>query len=217
MPPTRPRGETRYATAQRAGRQQLRALILDEASRLLEAEGPEALTMRRISHNLGCSTTVLYTMFGAKAGIADALWTEGFARLTATLENAGGADPLDRLGAIARAYRANALANRSYYAIMFQRPIPGFQPSAQAYQSSLRPLGLLTDAVRACINAGVFRAEEPEHIAGVLWAAAHGGVSLELAGYEGEREAEARFNDLCSATASWYMSHNGPTTRPPPS
>ena len=109
----------------------------------------------------GCSTSVLYTMFGAKAGIAEALWREGFDRLSTALDQVTGADPLQRLAAMGRAYRANALANRSYYAIMFQRPIPGFQPSPDAYRASLQSLQALTDSVADCVRAGVFRPRIP--------------------------------------------------------
>ena len=202
---TPPGADTPYAAAQAAGKAPLRRLLLDTASSLLEREGPEALTMRRIASEAGCSTSVLYTMFGGKAGITDALWREGFERLGVALDQAAGADPLQRLAAMGRAYRANALANRSYYAVMFGRPIPGFEPSPEAYEESLRPLRALADAVSDCLDAGVFRAEDPMHIAGVLWAATHGAVSLELAGYEGAVDAEHRFDDLCAAAAAWFM------------
>jgi AcrR family transcriptional regulator len=207
MSPARPAAGTAYAEAYAAGRQVVRRLLLDAASRLLEAEGPDALTMRRIAAEVGCSTSVLYTMFGGKSGVAEGLWREGFERLRQALEQAEGADPLGRLAAMGRAYRENALANRAYYAVMFQRPIPGFQPSAEAYAESLRPLQLLVGAVADCIDAGVFRAADPAHIAGVLWAAAHGAVSLELAGYEGASDAEARFQDLLAAAAAWFFAH----------
>jgi AcrR family transcriptional regulator len=198
-----------YATAQAAGRESLRRTLLDIASLLIERHGPEALTMRRIAAEAGCSTSVLYTMFGGKAGIAEALWREGFDRLSAALDAATGDHPLERLGAMGRAYRANALANRSYYAVMFQRPIPGFEPSPEAYEASLTPLRALADTVVECIRGGVFRAEDPEHIARVLWAATHGAVSLELAGYEGAVDAEHRFDDLCAAAAAWFMAPVG--------
>jgi AcrR family transcriptional regulator len=204
MSPVRPDADSAYGQAYAAGRQAVRRLVLDAASQLLEAEGPDALTMRRIAGEVGCSTSVLYTMFGGKSGVAEGLWHEGFERLRQALDQAEGEDPLGRLAAMGRAYRTNALANRAYYAVMFQRPIPGFQPSAQAYAESLRPLQLLVDAVADCIDAGVFRAADPTHIAGVLWAAAHGAVSLELAGYEGAVDAEARFHDLLAA-AAWFF------------
>jgi hypothetical protein len=113
-----------------------------------------------------------------------------------------------------RAYRTNALANKSYYTIMFQRPIPGFEPSPEAYGVSLVPLRTLAEGVADCIRAGVFRAEDPNYIASVLSAATHGAVSLELAGYEGAVNAERRFDDLCSAAAAWFVS---PGWRPEPS
>jgi AcrR family transcriptional regulator len=198
-------GETPYRRAQAAGREALRRVLLDAASTLLEAEGPEALTMRRIAADVGCSTTVLYGMFGGKAGVAEGLWLEGFERLRQALEAVGGTEPLERLAGMGRAYRANALANRAYYSVMFQRPIPGFEPSLDAYTESLRSLQVLVDAVDDCIRVGVFRAADPMHIAGVLWAAAHGAVSLELAGYEGAVDAEARFDDLLAAAAAWFF------------
>jgi AcrR family transcriptional regulator len=201
----RPAVSTPYAAAQAAGKASLRKLLLDTASSLLERHGPEALTMRRIAVEAGCSTSVLYTMFGGKAGIAEGLWREGFERLGAALDQVTGADPLERLAAMGRAYRANALANRSYYAVMFQRPIPGFEPSPEAYEASLEPLRALAGTVADCIQAGIFRAEDPMHIAGVLWAATHGAVNLELAGYEGAVDAEHRFDDVCAATAAWFM------------
>jgi hypothetical protein len=41
---------------------------------ILQAEAPDALTMRRITGEVGCSTSVLYTMFGGKAGVAAGPW-----------------------------------------------------------------------------------------------------------------------------------------------
>jgi AcrR family transcriptional regulator len=205
MSPVRPAADSAYGQAYAAGRQAVRRLVLDVASRLLEAEGPEALTMRRIAAEVGCSTSVLYTMFGGKSGVAEGLWREGFERLRQAMERVEADDPLGRLTALGHAYRSNALANRAYYAVMFQRPIPGFEPSAEAYADSLRPLHILVGAVADCLEAGVFRAADPTHVATVLWAAAHGAVSLELAGYEGAADAAARFQDLLAAAAAWFF------------
>jgi AcrR family transcriptional regulator len=212
----KPVAGTPYGDAYAAGRAAQRRVLLDAASRLLETEGPEALTMRRIAGEVGSSTSVLYSMFGGKAGVAEALWCEGFERLHTALAGVNGDDPLARLTGLGRAYRASALANRSYYWIMFSRPIPGFQPSAEAYEVSLRPLALLTDAVAACVDAGVFRPVDPDHAARVLWAASHGAVSLELAGYEGAVDAAASYRDVVTAAAAWFLARppDGPERAP---
>jgi AcrR family transcriptional regulator len=209
----RPAPGTSYGRAYEAGREAQRRLLLDAASRLLEGEGPQALTMRRIAGDVGCSTSVLYSMFGGKAGVAEALWCEGFERLEAALAAVEGDDPLVRLAGLGQAYRACALANRSYYAVMFARAIPGFDPSPVAYEVSLRPLHLLTETVADCVAAGVFRPVDPAHAARVLWAASHGAVSLELAGYEGAIDPEACYQDLLAAAAAWFFAPRSPGTR----
>jgi AcrR family transcriptional regulator len=203
--PSRPTAETPYWRAYATGRAAQRHVVLDAASSILQTEGPDALTMRRIAGEVGCSTSVLYTMFGGKAGVAEALWLEGFERLRVELAAVEEEDPLSRLAAMGRAYRANALANPAYYTVMFARPIPGFEPSPQAYSESLRPLQLVVDAVANCVAAGVFRRVDAAHVARVLWAAAHGAVSLELAGYEGAVDAESSFEDLLAGAAAWFF------------
>jgi hypothetical protein len=80
-----------------------------------------------------------------------------------------------------------------------------FEPAPGAYAESLDSLQVLVDAMADCINEGKFRRSDPRHIAGVLWAAAHRAVSLELAGYEGARDADARFDDLLRASAAWFF------------
>ena len=177
-------GRSPYQLAQRRGQEALRWALLDGAGGLLVAEGPGALTMRRVAGVAGCSTTVLYTMFGGKEGLADALYREGFERLRARLEAVPeGGDPLARLRELARAYRENALAERAYYGVMFQRAIPGFEPSAASLAVAGASLDVLARAVGAAMDAGALRSGDPRAVAEVLWAAVHGAVSLELAGH----------------------------------
>jgi AcrR family transcriptional regulator len=202
--PTEP---TPYELAQRDGQEALRRALLDAASRLLMAEGPQALTMRRVAGAVGSSTTVLYTMFGAKEGLADALYREGFERLRRRLEAVpGSSGPLARLGAMAHAYRDNALAERAYYGLMFQQAIPGFQPSSASLEAARDSLEVLARAVRACMDAGELEEGDPRAVAEVLWAAVHGAVSLELAGHFPDPEAAAdRFRTLAAAAARPFL------------
>ena len=190
-----------YELAQRQGQDVLRRALLDAASRLLVTEGPQALTMRRVAAAVGCSTTVLYTAFGSKEGLADALFLEGFQRLRRRLEAVpSGGDPLARLRALADAYRDSALESRSYYGVMFQQAIPGYRPSAASLATAAASLEVLTDAVRACMDAGVLNPGDPRAVAEVLWAAVHGAVSLELAGHFPDPEVAAeRFRTLAAA------------------
>jgi AcrR family transcriptional regulator len=173
-----------YELAQRRGDEAIRTTLLDAASRLLAAEGPGALALRRIGAEVGCSTTVLYRMFENKAGLIEALYREAFERfrrrLAAVPERP---DPLEHLADLGRAYREHALAERNYYRLMFGEPIPGFRPSDEALVQAAATFTILEDAVAACAAAGLLSGGEPRHVAASLWAAIHGVVSLELAGH----------------------------------
>ena len=197
---------SRYQLARQESQDALRRSVLDTASELLVAEGPQALTMRKLANALGCSTTVLYTMFGAKDGIADALFREGFERLRRRLEAVPAEwTPLERLRGIGQAYRENALSERSYYGVMFEHAIPGYRPPPESLALSRASLGVLTETVQECIAAGILRPADPLEVTEVLWAAVHGAVSLELAGrFPDTATAERRFSTLATAAVAAY-------------
>ena len=198
---------TPYEVAQRQGQEALRRALLDAASALLLAEGPGALTMRRVAGVVGCSTTVLYTMFGGKEGLADALYREGFERLRRRLEATDtDPDPLGRLRALAHAYRDSALAERGYYGVMFQQAIPGFRPSSASLTVAGASLHVLARAVGAAMEAQALAPGDPQAVAEVLWAAVHGVVSLELAGHFADPGiALDRFRTLASAAVLPFL------------
>ncbi|MFC9588657.1 TetR/AcrR family transcriptional regulator [Streptomyces sp. NPDC056944] len=189
-----------YQEAQRSGQNAVRTTILDRAIALLVAEGPAALTMRRIATDIGASTKVLYTMFGGKEGLLDALYREGFARLRRAQEGVPrGDDPLAHLTALGAAYRRHALAEPAYYRVMFELPVPGFRPGPEALAAADTAFEASTAAVAACMAAGALRPGDPRELAKILWAASHGAVSLEIAGHFAPEEAGPRYDALMAA------------------
>lgn len=55
--------------------------LLDEAERLVEAEGAAALTVRRVADGVGVSTRAVYSVYGSKDGLLVALGARGFEML----------------------------------------------------------------------------------------------------------------------------------------
>jgi AcrR family transcriptional regulator len=171
-----------YERAQRSGQEAVRTAILDAATRLLVAEGVGALTVRRIATEVGCSTKVIYTMFGGKDGLIEALWLEGFARFGRRLGRVpAGDDPVAYLLDLGWAYRDYALAEPDYYRVMFQKVVTGFTPKPEAVAAAKATLGFAVRAVEACMAAGRVPQGDPVAFAEAFWAAVHGAVSLELA------------------------------------
>ncbi|MFC7587346.1 TetR/AcrR family transcriptional regulator [Nonomuraea antimicrobica] len=147
-----------YQQAQREGQGVVRAAVLEAAKRLLATEGPGALTVRRIAGEVGCSTKVIYTLFGGKDGLSEALWLEGFARFERRLvEVPPDDDKLARLHAGLLAYREYALSEPDYYRVMFQGAMPGFRPGPEALLAAKRTFDLLVRGVAECLEAGVLR------------------------------------------------------------
>ena len=196
---------SRYQRARAAGRDQVRAAVLDTAGRLLAAEGAGALTMRRVAAEVGCSTTVLYTLFGAKDGLAEALYREGFERFGRRLDQLPpSADPLTHLAALGEVYRASALADPQYYRVMFAGAIPGFTPSPEALSAADSAFAVMVETVAACMDSGAFVRADPLEVATVLWATSHGVVSLELSGHLPGDAAERCYRAATTAATAWF-------------
>lgn len=160
-----------------------RDALLAAASALLAAEGPDALTVRAIAERAGCSTMGVYTHFGGKDGVVEALFVEGFRRLGEALSSVPTTDdPLTDLRAGCAAYRRFALDNPTHYGVMFERHVPGFEPSAESMAHAHSTLVLLESRVQRCLDAGVIDRGhgDAQQIAYSVWATGHGLMSLEL-------------------------------------
>jgi len=157
------------------------AAILDAARDLLAREGQGALTVRRIAAAAGGSTMNVYSRFGGKDGVIDALLIEGFEKLTEVIRDAHASpDAIDDLMTCARGYRTFALTHSTYYELMFDRSIPGYEMSAQAISAAAAGLGSLAERVQRAMDEGVIRDGDAIQTATVFWSACHGPVSLEL-------------------------------------
>lgn len=154
-----------------------RRAILDAALVVLARDGEAAFTVRRIAEEAGCSTSGVYTWFGGKAGLVDAIFIEGFESFDAAL---GPAYASGDAAASGRAYRRWALDNPTHFLVMFGRAVPGVSPGdaalARGYQSFLR----LVDHVHA-IRPDLTDAEAFDW-AYHVHATVHGYVLTELTG-----------------------------------
>jgi AcrR family transcriptional regulator len=158
-----------------------RATLLDAARTLLEADGPAALTVRRIAAEAGMSTMNVYSRFGGKDGVVDELYCEGFRRLREYVaKHSKTDDPIENFRAPGIAYRDFAHENRTFYSVMFLRPIPGYFPSAAARRVALDGFDELVTRIRELIDAGEIGETDPYNVAASHWATCHGHVGLEI-------------------------------------
>ena len=139
--------------------------IVAAARAILEDEGLDALTMRRIAERLGIRAPSLYKHFPDKESLEAAIISAAFEEQAGAFERAveDGDDPLEALGA---AYRRFALAHPHLYRLMTDQELrrdllaPGVEDRAGL--TIYRAAGEDTDRARAA------------------WAFAHGMAMLEL-------------------------------------
>lgn len=99
----------------------LRGALIVAAARILEAEGTEALTLRRLADVAGVSRTAPYRHFADKGALVQAVVGEGFAALSRELADAASAET-DRGGrarVMAATYLAFARRHAAVFGLMF--------------------------------------------------------------------------------------------------
>ncbi len=157
--------------------------LVDAALELLEEEGPEALSVRRIAAAAGVAPMGVYNHFSSKAGIIEALFVEGFQRLGEAMVTLNDiSDPEEALLEGGRRYRALALAHPMVYRLMFLQAVAGFEPSDEAKVLAARAFGGLVAVVDRGMGSGVIAPGDPEMTAQMIWSSIHGWVALELCG-----------------------------------
>lgn len=116
-------------------RDQIARLARDVA----EAEGWSAVTMRRLSKELGVTQPVLYSAFASRQALIDAVALDGFATIAAALESVE-ATPLARM----RAYLDFADAHPHVYEAMFSMP-SGLRFAERAYEPLTRAFATIRE------------------------------------------------------------------------
>lgn len=172
-----------------------RRQVIEAAARVLAAQGPHGLSLRRIATEAGGSTQLVYTLFGGKPGLADGLYAEGFRRLAAAMQDALTAAPAlgspERVMAVGRAYRVFAQAEPAFFSVMFGRAIAGFTPTAATRGYGRRcTFGQLVREVQACLDAGTLAGAGADDLARLCWLTVHGLTSLEAAGMVASSDPE---------------------------
>jgi len=151
----------------------MRTVLLEAALLVLRRDGAAALTVRALTEEAGCSTTGVYTYFGGKHGLVEAIFVDGFESFDRALAEPYRVGDLLEAG---RAYRRWALANPMHYLVMFGRAVHDFVPSDTARERGSQSFQALVDAVAATGS------DDALSTAYRLYATVHGYVMLELVG-----------------------------------
>ena len=122
-----------------------RAEILQAARDLCAANGLASLSLRELAQQIGLKAPSLYSYFDSKNAIYDALFAQGSQQLLDERPQQIPRDLLDGIRAIMGYFVEFCVADPVRYQLLFQRTIPGFEPSAESYAISQDAMRLTRD------------------------------------------------------------------------
>jgi AcrR family transcriptional regulator len=143
-PPVRDRRAERHAAT--------RAEILDAAWEQVRASGLASLSMRDLARSVGMQPPSLYSYFDSKNAIYDAMYAQGARQYVDEQRESMPTpdDPLEALKATLHFFVEFCAADFARYQLLFQRTIPGFEPSAESFKISEDNLAELGELLARC-------------------------------------------------------------------
>ena len=119
-------------------RQETQREIVQASWEVVREHGLAGLSMRDLGERVGMRAQSIYSYFASKHEIYDALFLEGYQAFAAWMDAAVDddemdGDPVRTARAAIRAFVEFCTSDPVRYQLLFQRTIPDFTPSAEAY------------------------------------------------------------------------------------
>ena len=169
-------------------REATKAEILEAAWELVRAEGLAALSLRDLAARVGMRAPSLYSYFDSKHAIYDAMFLQGNLDLLARYEAMPSFDdPVEEFRSNARMFVGFTVEDPARAQLMFMRSIPGFEPSAEAYEVAVRIVEL---SKQRMAKLGVTKAQDFD-----LWTSLVSGLSFQQIANEPGTERWVRLVD----------------------
>ncbi len=113
--------------------------ILDAAWDLARSEGLAGLSLRDVAARIGMRPPSLYWYFDSKRAIYDAMFMQGNQQLLRRIaDEHWPTDPREMLRLCARRFVEFSGEDVQRYQLLFQRTIPNFEPSVEAYATAVQ-------------------------------------------------------------------------------
>ncbi|MDN5776371.1 MAG: TetR/AcrR family transcriptional regulator, partial [Humibacillus sp.] len=162
--------------------------IVDAAWTLARRDGLGAISLRDLAAAVGLRQPSLYVYFDSKLALYDAMFADGYRQLLAHLENRDyGGDPRDALVEFVRDLVLFSSTDPVRHQLLFQRTLPGFEPSPQAYAPSLE---FSRRAIDLCAKAGITTAADIDLYSALISGLAHQQVANDPGGHRWADQAE---------------------------
>ena len=188
--------------------------ILDVAMEVMAEEGVAALSLSEVARRMGLRPPSLYQYFPSRIAIYDALFERGMVQVLEVVEPYRARlarDPIAAITAGQDAMFAWVLANPVLAQLLYWRPVPGFEPSARAFEPALRQVELLREWLRAAVGAGQLAPEAASEEGVALYTVLVSGViSQQLSNEPAAQPGRGRFVRLAPTALEMFFRYYSP-------
>ena len=124
-----------------ARRRSARDAIVEVAWAIVAEQGLAGLSLRDLARRAGITTPTVYAYFDSKNAIYDAMFSQAAAQFAERMaEPYQCDDPRELLVAIVQRFFEFCTDDPARYQLLFQRTLPGFEPSPESYAPAVRAL-----------------------------------------------------------------------------
>jgi len=154
------------------------------ARRLLDREGAEAVTMRRVAQAAAITAMAIYRHYPDRAALLNAVADQGFEELALSLKGRRFTGDLQtRLAKMADLYLDHALENPRLFELMFLKSRDGARRYPQDFRARQSPTAtLMADLVADGMATGELKQDDHWEITFEMGALSHGLIMLYLGG-----------------------------------
>ncbi len=145
---------------------------------MLRRDGIDGVTVRSVATEAGVAPMGVYSRFGSKEGLVEALLIQAIDDMRRACASLGEPDPVDRLRSSARRYRQWALANPRHYRAIFLSQQGVTSPEVAEHLAAVYEVG--NSMHEFAMAHGVIRRIEPGESCARFWCATHGAITFEL-------------------------------------
>jgi AcrR family transcriptional regulator len=195
-------------------REEMIAAILDAARAVMREDGVAALNLQEVARRVGMRAPSLYTYFPSKIAIYEALFVLGMRMFRQRVEQIIRMHGPTWDGIEAALINSMAFAQDypELYQLVFQRPVPGFVPSAEGIAEANKLVEISYAATASLMDSGLIAPGLSAEQAGDLIIAIMNGLTaLHLANEPHLPLGEGRFGSLIPAAVDLLRAAWKPT------
>jgi AcrR family transcriptional regulator len=170
-------------------KEDIKASILKVAWSIVEKDGWQSLSIRKIADAIEYSIPVIYDHFQNKEAILYEFTVRGFTKLNDELRRAKSqfANPGRQLEAMAYAYWRFAFDNKEYYQLMYGLGMPSCE-TVQKIPELATLSDLILSSINDLISLGDAKEVDPYLKLHTFWSMLHGLISINMMGAQDTRE-----------------------------